>query len=205
MIHLVLDDELCFILHGTNSAPLPCGSCAPSFSSLGSCTSLGSVLDTFVTRSSALCSTLVCAALGSWSCLGHPQPPDRSQHGCTVGVTGTHPCGPPPRQDGAGTRAPALSTLDDELRFQGDVDYRRVLLQEWYEKFDLAHEEILLDGTARSVRNEETLRDRWERPDNINSQEVARPPFLVHCWFRCQNLHSLRHKNKLVNQIVLLQ
>ena len=21
-----------------------------------------------------------------WSCLGHPQPPDRSQHGCTVGV-----------------------------------------------------------------------------------------------------------------------
>ena len=44
VIHLVLDDELCFILRGTNSAPLPCGSCAPSFVSLGSCTSLGSVL-----------------------------------------------------------------------------------------------------------------------------------------------------------------
>ena len=36
------------------------------------------------------------------------------------------------------------------------------------------HEEILLDGTAQSVRNEETLRERSGRPD-INSQEVARP------------------------------
>ena len=36
-------------------------------------------------------------------------------------------------------------------------------------------EEILLDGTAQSVRNEETPRDRSGRPDNINSQEVARP------------------------------
>ena len=35
------------------------------------------------------------------------------------------------------------------------------------------HEEILLDGTAQSVRNGETLRDRSGRPDNINSQEVA--------------------------------
>ena len=37
------------------------------------------------------------------------------------------------------------------------------------------HEEILLDGTAQSVRNEEILRDRSGRPDDINSQEVARP------------------------------
>ena len=37
------------------------------------------------------------------------------------------------------------------------------------------HKEILLDGTAQSARNEETLRDRSGRPDNINSQEVARP------------------------------
>ena len=37
------------------------------------------------------------------------------------------------------------------------------------------HEEILLDGTAQSVRNEEVLRDRSVRPDNFNSQEVARP------------------------------
>ena len=35
------------------------------------------------------------------------------------------------------------------------------------------HEEILLDGTAQSVRNEETLRDRSGQPDDINSQEVA--------------------------------
>ena len=35
------------------------------------------------------------------------------------------------------------------------------------------HEEILLDGTAQSVRNEETLRDRSERLD-INSQEEVR-------------------------------
>ena len=37
------------------------------------------------------------------------------------------------------------------------------------------HEEILLDGTAQSVRNGETLRDRSGRLDGINSQEVARP------------------------------
>ena len=36
------------------------------------------------------------------------------------------------------------------------------------------HEEILLDGTAQSVRNGETLRDRSGRLDNIISQEVAR-------------------------------
>ena len=36
------------------------------------------------------------------------------------------------------------------------------------------HEEILLDGTAQSVRNEETLRDRSVRPD-IDSQEGAWP------------------------------
>ena len=37
------------------------------------------------------------------------------------------------------------------------------------------HEEILLDGTAQSVRNGEPLRDRSGRPDDINSQEVATP------------------------------
>ena len=41
------------------------------------------------------------------------------------------------------------------------------------------HEEILLDGTAQSVRNRETLRDRSGRPDNINSQEVVRPQMFV--------------------------
>ena len=38
-----------------------------------------------------------------------------------------------------------------------------------------SHEVIRLDGTAQSVRNGETLRDRSGRPDNIISQEVARP------------------------------
>ena len=41
------------------------------------------------------------------------------------------------------------------------------------------HEEILLDGTAQSVRYRETLRDRSGRPDNINSQELARPQIFV--------------------------
>ena len=41
------------------------------------------------------------------------------------------------------------------------------------------HEEILLDGTAQSVRNGETLRDRSGRPDNFNPQEVARPQNFV--------------------------
>ena len=35
------------------------------------------------------------------------------------------------------------------------------------------HEEILLDGTAQSVRYEETLRDRSWQSDDINSQEVT--------------------------------
>ena len=42
-------------------------------------------------------------------------------------------------------------------------------------KVQPGHEEILLDGTAQSVRYGETLRDRSGRPDYINSQEVARP------------------------------
>ena len=37
----------------------------------------------------------------------------------------------------------------------------------------LDHEEILLDGTAHSVRYGEPLRDRSGQLDNINSQEVA--------------------------------
>ena len=41
------------------------------------------------------------------------------------------------------------------------------------------HEEILLVVTAQSVRNEEVLRDRLGQPDDINSQEVARPQNFV--------------------------
>ena len=42
-------------------------------------------------------------------------------------------------------------------------------------RLGFSHVEILLHGTAQSVRNEETPRDRSERPDNINSQEEVRP------------------------------
>ena len=42
-------------------------------------------------------------------------------------------------------------------------------------KVRLGHVEILLDGNAQSVRNEEALRDRSGRPDDIKSQEEARP------------------------------
>ena len=41
------------------------------------------------------------------------------------------------------------------------------------------HEEILLDGTAQSARNEEALRDSSGRLDDINSQEEARPQNFV--------------------------
>ena len=44
--------------------------------------------------------------------------------------TGTHPCGSPSRQDDGETRAPALHTLDDVLRFRGDEEHRAVLLQD---------------------------------------------------------------------------
>ena len=43
----------------------------------------------------------------------------------------------------------------------------------------LSHEEIRLDGTAQSVRNEETLRDRLGRPDDMNSREEAKPQQFV--------------------------
>ena len=41
------------------------------------------------------------------------------------------------------------------------------------------HEATLLDGTAQSVRNGETLRDSSGRLVKINSQEVARPQNFV--------------------------
>ena len=41
------------------------------------------------------------------------------------------------------------------------------------------HQEILLDGTAQSVRYGETFRDRSGRLDDINSQEVARAQHFV--------------------------
>ena len=49
-------------------------------------------------------------------------------------------------------------------------------------KVRLGHEEILLDGNAQSVRNEETPRDRSVRLD-VDSQEEARPLTIRH-WQR---------------------
>ena len=43
----------------------------------------------------------------------------------------------------------------------------------------LRHAEILLDGTAQSVRFGETLRGRSGRPGNINPQEVANSQYLI--------------------------
>ena len=46
-------------------------------------------------------------------------------------------------------------------------------------KVRLGHEEILLNGTAQSVRNEETLRDRSGRPDFNSQEEVRRQQFVI--------------------------
>ena len=53
------------------------------------------------------------------------------------------------------------------------------LLAEWYDKFDLITDNILLDGTAQSVRYGEVLRDRSGRLGDINSQEGARAQSFV--------------------------
>ena len=82
-----------------------------------------------VTRSSALCSTLVCAVFRLVELFGPPTASlayqARVYCGCKPGPTRVLPM---PRQYCIGRRAPALRTLDDDLRFQGDVDYRRVIL-----------------------------------------------------------------------------
>ena len=66
-----------------------------------------------------------------WARILH-RPPTASPVILGTGVlwvsTGTHPCGSPSRQDDGETRAPALHTLDDVLRFRGDEEYRAVLL-----------------------------------------------------------------------------
>ena len=64
-----------------------------------------------------------------------------------------------------------------KLRLRHTIDQGDLIKTSWrmVRQVRLDHEEILLDGTAQSVRYGETLRDRSGRPDNINSQEVARP------------------------------
>ena len=57
-------------------------------------------------------------------------------------------------------------TKYDKLRRTDKTSWRKVRP---------GHEEILHDETAQSVRNEEVLRDRSGRPDDMNSQEETRP------------------------------
>ena len=68
-----------------------------------------------------------------------------------------------------------------KLKLRRTIDQGDLIKTSWRMERQVRpdHEEILLDGTAQSVRNGETLRDRSGRPDNINSQEVARPQNFV--------------------------
>ena len=61
----------------------------------------------------------------------------------------------------------AEATTHDRSR-QPDKTFWRMV-----QKVRPDHEEVLLDGTAQSVRYGEPLRDRSGQPDNINSQEMA--------------------------------
>ena len=85
-------------------------------------------------------------SIGLVNYVGHPQPPQlnwaRVYCGCKPGP---HSCGSPSRQDDGETRAPALHTLDDVLRFRGDEEYRAVLLHHCSNK---QPSNTLLSGSA---------------------------------------------------------
>ena len=68
-----------------------------------------------------------------------------------------------------------------KLRLRRTIDCVRPVKTSWrmVHKVRLGNEEILLDGTAQSLRNEEALRDRSGRLDDVNSQEEARPQKFV--------------------------
>ena len=106
-----------------NSAPLPCTGALP-------CTD-ASVLRTLAPLPCCGCSVLLLRYQAVWSppllltacicdlCrvrvlvrLSHPRPPDRNQHGCTVGVLpGPTRVLPMPKQCGIGRRAPIRAAL----------------------------------------------------------------------------------------------
>ena len=64
-----------------------------------------------------------------------------------------------------------------KLRLRHTIDQGNLikLLGEWYKKFDLITRKFFSTEPRQSVRYGEPLRDRSGRPDNINSQEMARP------------------------------
>ena len=84
---------------------------------------IGLCSHTCVTCSSALCS-------GSWRLFGPPTASlayqARVYCGCKPGPTRVLPM---PRQYGIGSQSASPTYVGDELRFQGDVVYRRVILQ----------------------------------------------------------------------------
>ena len=64
--------------------------------------------------------------------------------------------------------------MSGKVRIRRTIDQGNLLkLLGVIQQVRLDHEEILLDGTAHSVRYGEPLRDRSGQLDNINSQEVA--------------------------------
>ena len=68
------------------------------------------VNSTLAVRTACLASRVACVR--AWSWLSHPRPPDRSQHGCTVGVLpGPTRVLPMPKQYGIGRRAPTRAVL----------------------------------------------------------------------------------------------
>ena len=99
---------------------LPCCGCACSATRLFGCHpsrcspplfhSHVRVNSTLGVRTACLASRVACVR--AWSWLSHPRPPDRSQHGCTVGVLpGPTRVLPMPRQYGIGRRAPTRAVL----------------------------------------------------------------------------------------------
>ena len=101
-----------------NSAPLPCCGCASMFRRSVLLLRYQAVRSPPVSVFSTIVARSVC--LGSRARLrvrvlvrlGHPRPPDRNQHGCTVGVLpGPTRVLPMPRQYGIGRRAPTRAVL----------------------------------------------------------------------------------------------
>ena len=99
---------------------LPCCGCACSATRLFGCHpsrcspplfhSHVRVNSTLGVRTACLASRVACVR--AWSWLSHPRPPDRSQHGCTVGVLpGPTRVLPMPKQYGIGRRAPTRAVL----------------------------------------------------------------------------------------------
>ena len=200
MIHLVLDDELCFILRWTNSAPLPCGSCAPSFVSLGSCTSLGSVL-ILVLRVRLRCVphlSVLCS--GSWSCLGHPQPPWRTRHGCTVGVNWDPPVCSRCQAVWHRSQSASPTYVGDELRFRGDVDYRRDILRTTIAMKRQPDEEILNNVFYHQLQQSDQLKPLLSLYIQDTVQKVNREttPDLKRRWSDTWNRKTVRSMSLLV-------